>query len=77
MKRSLKTLKKYLPEIANSFIYKDSNGYLEGINDKIKTIKRVSFGYRNFSDFRNKILLGVNNKGVTINVQLNGDFSAS
>ncbi|WP_081311919.1 ISL3 family transposase [Brochothrix thermosphacta] len=64
MKRSLRTLKKYLPEIANSFKYNDSNGHLEGINNKIKMIKRISFGYRNFTNFRNRILLGFNNKRV-------------
>ncbi|ODJ52712.1 hypothetical protein BFR38_11135 [Brochothrix thermosphacta] len=64
MKRSLRTLKKYLPEIANSFKYNDSNGHLEGINNKIKMIKRISFGYHNFTNFRNRILLGFNNKRV-------------
>lgn len=33
-----------------------SNGHLEGINNKIKTIKRVSFGYSNFTNFRSRIL---------------------
>ncbi|WP_256090217.1 hypothetical protein [Brochothrix thermosphacta] len=43
----------------------------------MKMIKRVSFGYHNFSNFRNRILLGFNNKRVTVNVQLNGDFAVS
>ncbi|WP_141690999.1 transposase, partial [Brochothrix thermosphacta] len=33
-------------------------------NNKIKMIKRISFGYRNFTNFRNRILLGFNNKRV-------------
>ncbi|EUJ38852.1 ISSha1-like transposase [Brochothrix thermosphacta DSM 20171 = FSL F6-1036] len=57
-------MKKYLHKIANSFKYNDSNGHLEGINNKIKMIKRISFGYRNFTNFRNRILLGFNNKRV-------------
>ncbi|MBR5557499.1 MAG: transposase, partial [Acinetobacter sp.] len=31
-------------------------------NNKIKIIKRVSFGYRNFTNFRNRMLLGFNSK---------------
>ena len=29
----------------------------EGINNKIKVIKRISYGYRSFCNFRGKILL--------------------
>ena len=32
-------------------------GPLEGINNKIKVIKRISYGYRSFCNFRGKILL--------------------
>ncbi|EUJ33213.1 ISL3 family transposase ISLasa4c [Brochothrix campestris FSL F6-1037] len=67
LKRSLKTLNKHLPSIGNSFKYEDSNGHLEGINNKIKVIKRISFGYRNFSNFRNRILLGFNHKRIAPN----------
>ena len=34
-----------------------SNGPLEGINNKIKVIKRISYGYRSFINFKAKILL--------------------
>lgn len=52
--------------IANSFIrdYKNkrySNGLIEGINGKIKTIKKVSYGYNNFLHFRNRIMYIINN----------------
>ena len=30
---------------------------LEGINNKIKLIKRVSFGYRNYDNLRNRIII--------------------
>ncbi|MCY1570236.1 transposase, partial [Staphylococcus pettenkoferi] len=33
------------------------NGPLEGINNKIKLIKRVSYGYRNFENFKARILI--------------------
>ncbi|HHU73359.1 MAG TPA: transposase, partial [Clostridiales bacterium] len=32
------------------------NGTTEGYNNKIKVLKRVSFGIRNFERFRNRIL---------------------
>lgn len=51
-------------EIRNSFIrFGDKrlhNGYIEGINNKIKVIKRISYGYSNFSHFRNRIMHIVN-----------------
>lgn len=34
-----------------------TNGPIEGINNKIKLIKRISFGYRNYDNLRNCILL--------------------
>ena len=34
-----------------------SNGRIEGINNKIKLIKRVSYGYRSFDNFRLRIML--------------------
>jgi len=43
-------------EILNSFDVKYTNGYTEGINNKIKVIKRNAFGMRNFERFRNRIL---------------------
>ncbi|WP_077912482.1 transposase [Paenilisteria weihenstephanensis] len=33
-----------------------SNGFVEGINNRTKVIKRTSYGYQNFSRFRAKIL---------------------
>ncbi|MDH2959051.1 transposase [Staphylococcus aureus] len=37
--------------------YKPSNGAIEGINNKIKLIKRISFGYRNFNNFKARIMM--------------------
>ncbi|MFI6203034.1 transposase [Staphylococcus warneri] len=49
---------KYLPYITNTIRYPHlTNGPIEGINNKIKLIKRVSYGYRNFYNFRNRILI--------------------
>ena len=55
---AIKTLRKYKRQIKNTMYYNGlSNGPLEGINNKIKVIKRVSYGYRPFCNFRGKILL--------------------
>ena len=55
---SVKTLKKYKRQIKNTMYYNGlSNGPLEGINNKIKVIKRISYGYRFFTNFKAKILL--------------------
>lgn len=51
-------------EIINSFIRfgekKLHNGYIEGMNNKIKVIKRIAYGYTNFTHFRNRIMYIVN-----------------
>jgi transposase len=51
-----KTFFNWQEEILNSFEYPFSNGYTEGVNNKIKVIKRNAFGIRNFKRFRNRIL---------------------
>ena len=49
--------------IVNSFIdEKYSNGFTEGINNKIKVIKRNGFGYRSFKLLRARILYIFNKK---------------
>lgn len=43
-------------EILNDFKYGITNGPTEGFNNKIKVIKRTSYGIRNFERFRTRIL---------------------
>lgn len=57
MRTSLKTLRKHIPYIQNSFIYPYNNGRIEGINNKIKVLNRVSYGYRSFQNYKKRILL--------------------
>jgi len=57
MKTSIKTIKENYEYIINSLKYKYTNGVLEGINNKIKVIKRVAFGYRSFYHFKVRILI--------------------
>ena len=49
---ALKTLKKYMKYIENMFKSNITNGLIEGLNNKIKSIKRIAFGYLNFSNFK-------------------------
>lgn len=49
--------------IINSVVYKYSNGITEGFNNKIKVLKRNAYGYRNFENFRKRILLNCTKHG--------------
>lgn len=62
MRTSLKTLRKHLPYIGNTIKYPYNNGRLEGMNNKIKVLNRVSYGYRNFYNFKTRIILHFNMK---------------
>ncbi|MCZ2491542.1 transposase [Dellaglioa carnosa] len=48
---------KHKEHIINVISQPYSNATLKGINNKIKVIKRVSFGYRTFNSFRNRIFI--------------------
>ena len=43
-------------EIVNSLEVPWTNGFIEGCNNKTKVLKRVSYGMRNFNNFRKRIL---------------------
>lgn len=57
IKTVIETFKKYIKYIENSLKYKYTNGGLEGVNNKIKVIKRIGFGYRSFLNLRRRILI--------------------
>ncbi len=46
------TLEDHLPELLNYYKHKISNGKAEGINHKIKTLKRQSYGFRDMEYFK-------------------------
>lgn len=52
-----KTYQHWYVEIKNSLEVPYSNGPTEGFNNKIKVLKRVSFGIRNFEHLKARILL--------------------
>ncbi|PXW85448.1 transposase [Streptohalobacillus salinus] len=64
LRTSLKTLRKHLPYTENSFNYPYNNGRIEGINNKIKVLNRVAYGYRNFKNYKNRIILHFNLKAI-------------
>jgi transposase len=51
------TIKHWRGYIQNSWKYKKSNAISEGFNNKVKVLKRISFGLHNFETFRKRILL--------------------
>ena len=57
MAKAIKTMKRYREYMINSVKYEYSNGPLEGFNNKIKLVKRVSYGYNSFDNFRLRILI--------------------
>ena len=52
-----KTYHHWYVEIKNSLEVSYSNGATEGFNNKIKVLKRVSFGMRSFKNFKARIML--------------------
>lgn len=55
-KHCITTFTNWRTEIANIIGENVSNGFIEGSNNKIKVLKRISFGVQNFKRFRNRIL---------------------
>jgi len=57
LKECAKTYQHWYIEIKNSLEVPYSNGATEGFNNKIKVLKRVCFGIRNFTNFKARIML--------------------
>ena len=53
----LKTLDKWCNEIANYFVKRLSSGFVEGLNNRIKTIKRRCYGLSNIGHLFQRIYL--------------------
>lgn len=68
MIKAIGTFQNWQTEILNSFVYDYSNGFLEGINNTSKVIKRNAYGFRSFKRFRAKILLNRQYKGIGLHV---------
>ncbi|MDO9048998.1 MAG: transposase [Methylobacter sp.] len=53
------TLRKWMDEITNYFIQRQSSGFIEGLNNKIKVIKRRCYGIYNLGRLFQHIWLDV------------------
>lgn len=53
----IQTIKNHLDTICNYFLSHTSSGIMEGINNKIKQIKRQAYGFTNFENFRMRMLV--------------------
>jgi len=54
--KCVETVRRWEQEILTSFDERITNGCVEGTNNKITLIKRRAFGFRNFANFRYRIL---------------------
>lgn len=57
LNKFIKTFTNWYDYILNYFDGRWSNGMVEGINNRIKMIKRRAFGYDDFNSFRNRVLV--------------------
>ncbi len=57
MGTAITSLKKNYQAVINSCCFSYSNGPIEGINRKIKTLKPIEYGFRNLTNFFNRIAL--------------------
>ncbi|MBS4761771.1 transposase, partial [Carnobacteriaceae bacterium zg-ZUI252] len=57
VRTSLNSLMYYIDKIRLSLEQRYTNGPIEGLNNRIKNIKRSGYGYRNFYNLRARILI--------------------
>jgi transposase len=53
---AITTIRNHLDGISNYFRNRTSSGAMEGINNRIKLIKRQAYGFVNFNNFRERLL---------------------
>ena len=52
----ISTIRRNLDSICNYFLSRMTNGAMEGINNRLKLIKRQAYGFMNFDNMRNRFL---------------------
>ena len=57
LKKLGRTIRTWFDKICNYHVAKVSNGPTEALNDLVKRIKRIGFGFRNFENYRIRALL--------------------
>jgi transposase len=56
-KKSVSSIKRWFSEVVGYFEQRTTNAIVEGINNKLKLLKRSGFGFRNFNNFETRALL--------------------
>ena len=54
---SVATIDRWFEEVSNYFEHRTTSGIVEGINNKLKWIKRSGYGFRNFANFELRCLI--------------------
>jgi transposase len=62
----VKTLENWWNPILNYFNERITNGAVEGLNNRIKLIKRRAYGYRNVTNFRNRVVAEIHGAGALV-----------
>jgi transposase len=57
LNKFLNTLSNWKDYILNYFIHRVTTSVIEGINNSIKTVKRMGYGFRNFANFKQRVLI--------------------
>lgn len=65
----IKTLNKYEDHITNYFINRDTSGWVEGLNNKVKVIKRRCYGLSNLKHFFQRIFLDLHGYDIFLSGQ--------
>ncbi|WP_090851207.1 ISL3 family transposase [Paraliobacillus sp. PM-2] len=55
--QAIGTIKNWQPEVLNSFAFGYNNGFVEGLNNQTKVIKRNAFGFKRYDRLRLRVLL--------------------
>ena len=59
----VKTLERWWDPILNYFDGRITSGAVEGLNNRVKLIKRRAYGYRNVTNFRNRVVAEISGAG--------------
>lgn len=59
----VETLERWWEPILNYFNRRITNGAVEGLNNRVKLIKRRAYGYRNVTNFRNRVVAEISGAG--------------
>jgi transposase len=62
----IQTLKKYKQQVVNYFIDRNSSGFIEGLNNKVKVLKRRCYGIFNLKHFFQRLHLDISGYGILL-----------